>query len=163
MSLWADSLTVVGVACLTFGTSAQAWAWRTEFTSLGGAVAKIRQDEAKANVQVSLTILTIAWLAAQSAGVGKARRPRAGGDRRKEDSSYAWYVFMAITVAWYLWHDLFWSVFRWPAYAQRIRARGGEDAVRLGRLLRQAAVWAILAAGSTLVLVAAVLTLIRDA
>src|ERR1022692_2903362 len=47
-----------------------------------------------------------------------------------------------------------------PYKMAKIRAAGGEDAVRLARLLRQAAAWSVLMAGSVLILAAAVIQLV---
>jgi hypothetical protein len=133
MSLWAESLTVAGLACLTFGTGAQAWAFRTEFSILKEAYDEAKRTEVHAFVNDMLTKIDFITVAT-----------RAG--------AYAWLMLKVI----------FWSVLRWRSYARRIFASGGEEAVALSRLLRQAIVWAILTLGSALVLAGAVIALIHD-
>jgi hypothetical protein len=117
MPLWPDSLTLVGLACLTFGTGAQAWASRADFKSLAAAYEKVRQDEAKTNVLLSLIALFVMWMI--------STQP----DNRTPDRSLNAWLKMAILGGWYIWRNATWSVLRWPWYARRIRAMGGDDAL----------------------------------
>jgi hypothetical protein len=153
MSLWTDSLTVAGLACLTFGTGAQAWAFRAEFNVLSDAFAMERQADADGGRAETLTAVTKLAATASAAfvvGPSALLLPPVS-------------AALSLTVPLLFPVNLAWSLFRWPAYARRIREKGGEDAVELARLMRQAGVWVILCGGSLLVLAGAVLTLAHDA
>jgi hypothetical protein len=151
MLLWSDSLAVAGLAFLTLGTGAQAWATRTDFKTLGTAYAKVRQDEATANFTLSLIAVIVMWLVSTLP------------DNRTPNRSLNARLKVVVLAGWLIWRNATWSVLRWRSYARKIRAAGGEDAVDLGRLLRQTTVWAILCGGSVLVLAAALLALIHAA
>jgi hypothetical protein len=149
MSLWVDSLTVAGLTCLTTGTAAQAWAFRTEFSILREALDKARKAEAQESLGPTLLMIGIVWVAAQAT----ASRPASAFHKVK------WGIIAALYQA----RSMLWSVLRWRWYALRISAAGGQEAVELGRLLRQASVWLILTVGSALVWLGAVIALVLEA
>jgi hypothetical protein len=184
MSLWVDSVTVAGLACITYGTFAQAAASRTDFKSLNATVNRIKEEEKWRRAaewveeMESREPLVVDFDWSQATDEEKIRavaerfarmasQPRPGEkwvnvDRFLERTSkwpYSW---------WWFYTSVYKSVYKsmvhfWRVYARQIRDEGGPDAVELKRLLRQTKVWAIICFGSTLVLIGAVVSLIYGA
>jgi hypothetical protein len=171
MSLWVDSVTVAGLAFITYGTFAQAMGSRADFKILKDAIDRI-------DIELNARALDEA-----RERVMRATRPEAFGMRLAGRHRWAYYILFGPRLVWAIvymriWgrppttsgrrmaHAIAWvpwTIGGWATYVREIRAAGGEDAVELARLLRQSVVWAIICFGSLLVLIAAVVSLIYDA
>jgi hypothetical protein len=147
MSLWADVLNQTGLTLLTYGTAAQALASRAEYRSVAETdsyKAFMKREEEDQSLVVSDEF--------RSQFPGYPARDR--GDR---------IVNLVFIVPLFAFANFLWSSSRWPRYARAVHGLGGEDAVRLARLLRQSAVWAVLCLGSALIWLGALIVLIHDA
>jgi hypothetical protein len=100
MLLWGDGLAVVGLTLLAFGTGAQASMFRRDFSSLNGSYTRLRQSDSEAEVQLSVMMLALLWLAQAS---GRYRK------RSARDLANAYW-----TVGRYTLSKAAWSVLRWP-------------------------------------------------
>jgi hypothetical protein len=125
---------VAGSLLLTAGTGAQAWANITEYRDLQQVVAPAASQ---------------ALLAALKGPVLTDVRDLMFSGSRFALTKFAWRLLRAIKAA----------IFEIPARMTTLRKTGPEDAARLAQLLRLAAAWSVILAGSALVLVGAVIHL----
>jgi hypothetical protein len=133
---WAQAaswLTVAGSLLLTFGTGAQAWANLTEYRDLfKNASTEVRQALQRAGPDLIAAVISV----------------------MTRVESTRWQVWAVWRMLW-----AFPMIIGIPLKMATIREAGGEEAVRLARLLRQAAVWSVLMAGSVLIMAAVAIQL----
>jgi hypothetical protein len=145
----ANWLAVVGLLVLTFGTGAQAISNLAEFRYLKSqatmaAISVIAESIAKSVVVVPFGSMHVPIVATFTV----------------PPTSAPWYRRIAARLPW-----LRKAVRRiggfvsYPARANYLRERGGEEAVQVAKYLRTAKVWAIIMIGSALALLAAVIQL----
>lgn len=125
-------VTVAGLSLVVTATGLQAWANIREYSDLFLTMSPTAQQALMTNLASELTE-TVGGITSAGALVAFLFR-------------YARPLLLAAV--------------RVPGKMAVIREAGGNDAVRLAQLLRQAAAWAILMAGSVLVLSGAIITLI---
>jgi hypothetical protein len=150
---WAITGDWLGVAALifaTFGTGAQAWANLAEFKSLRQVVRK----EVAFALWHDPPASSHYWSARISAAAARTAAPGA-------PVALTILGFMVTRALWLrlkLWFNLN-LLFRFPQTAARIRAQGGDDAVRLAQFIRLTEVWGILMVGSAFALAEACIQL----
>jgi hypothetical protein len=127
-------LAVAGSLLLTFGTGAQAWANLTEYRDLfDNASTEARQALQRVGPDLIATAISVVTRSESPAG---------------RQMWAVWRILWAVPM-----------IIGIPLKIAAIREAGGEEAARLARLLRQAAVWLVLMAGSALILAAVTIQL----
>jgi hypothetical protein len=133
-----DCLAVAGLTLLTFGTGTQAWANLAEFSNLRASASEVADEAFKdavgdlrefPSMPATSSMLKAAWAAWRIMAALLARR-----------SIQTAVIFLPLRLA-------------------QLRAKGGEEAVQMARLIRLAEVWGILMVGSALALAAAAIQL----
>ena len=133
-ALAATWLTVAGSLLLTFGTGAQAWANLTEYRDLfDSASTEARQALRSVDPDALATIVSLVT---------------------RSEIDPGWQMWAVWRILW-----AFPMIIGIPLKMVAIREAGGEEAVRLAHLLRQAAVWSVLMAGSVLIMAAVAIQL----
>ena len=132
-ALAATWLTAAGSLLLTFGTGAQAWANLTEYRDLF--------DNASTEARQALQRVDPDQIATAIGVVTRGESP-------------SWLTWAVWLILW-----AFPMIIGIPLKMAAIREAGGEEGTRLARLLRQAAVWSVLMAGSLLIMAAVTIQL----
>ena len=141
----ANWLAVLGLIVLTYGTGAQAWADLAEFKSLRETISQ------EASEALGWIELEDQWLDPLTDRLGRLAVPMLlvkAAIRR-----------IRILRARLAGKTIPGAVILMPRKLSQLRAKGGDQAVDMVRLIRSAEVWAIIMAGSALTLVAACIQL----